>query len=208
MESPEPQLLEILIDEELLKDVETFVQRSPGECSWFGIGCPKTLYVSRIEVPKQENTSASTEPDDEDMARIIADLEEGEAILWWGHSHSAMGNFFSTTDWETWADLIMGRPDDYPLVATVHNRKGDDTYQIAFVGGYTFPDLAEFPFDTVGLSSENVDQWLKKCSKPSPKTLPLNYNSNGRQTWSYSQQSGGGSYQTSYSWGEDPWGRR
>jgi hypothetical protein len=191
--SPEPLLLEILIEQELLDAVDEFVARATGECSWFGIGCPHTLYIDRVVVPEQTCSGASTEPTDKAMAEIISGLGEGEAIIWWGHSHANMKNFFSSTDWDTWGDMLMGRPDYMPLVATVHNKKDDQPHVVAFIGGYTIDDIQYFPLTTLEPETDPItDQWLTKIKKP--KTP---------QTYNYTPKNGGGLYQKSYVWGMD-----
>ena len=135
--------LQLIVTQDDWDLVQEVIQRSPGECSWLGVGTHENGIgtVTRIHFPDQENTSASSDIDEAALADVCLDLDPdiGETVIWWGHSHGSMNTFFSGTDWATWENWTCAKNMPF-FVATVHNKKEEDPFEIVHWHGQSFPN--------------------------------------------------------------------
>jgi hypothetical protein len=80
--------------------------------------------VDDIFLVKQKSTAATTELDDEAVAALLVDLDNGgmdvgDVRCWW-HSHGSMDTFWSTTD----DDCAAGLANSKYFISIVTNKKG------------------------------------------------------------------------------------
>ena len=122
------------------------VDRATGECSLLGLvkeerdasGKIQSLIIDEVFVPKQENSSGSTEMDEDSLADYImslADRNNGDEgrVLAWIHSHVNMGVFWSGTDTSNIAALL--KLSNKYLISIVYNKKHEYRCRLDVVGG-------------------------------------------------------------------------
>jgi hypothetical protein len=115
----------VYIDPEEYQKLCTWVEMAKGEISFLGLldeyrGAP---YISKLYLPKQQNTGATTSMDEGVVGRLLYDLgKEGldGKLRCWIHSHANMEVFWSGTDTGT----IEGFQSDDVFVSVVVNKKG------------------------------------------------------------------------------------
>ena len=84
----------------------------------------RSIDFDETRLPKQNCSSASTDMDQAEVAKILVDLEargiDPRTLRLWLHSHAEMGCFWSTTD----AQTIAGLCNDGFVLSIVTNKKG------------------------------------------------------------------------------------
>jgi len=103
----------LIIPQDIHRKIMFWVDEANFECSWLGtIDHDKesnTFYVVDVFLLKQENSSASTDLDQNEIARLLYEQRENPFdIKWWGHSHVKMDVFWSNTDIATMEILSDG----------------------------------------------------------------------------------------------------
>lgn len=129
-----------------------FVDKAPGEVS--GLGAVTVIdgvpVVTDVWLVKQKNSSASTELDAEEVARLMFEHRDKD-LRWWVHSHANMGVFWSGTD----NDTIKEFGEHGWLCATVFNKKREMKSAI-----YTIAErklaINNFVPETYGIFADNV----------------------------------------------------
>jgi len=117
---------QVWLDPAVSEKIWNWVDIAKGEVSMLGLveECEDGPLVSDIFLVKQRCTSASTEMDPDDIARLMFDLAaaglEG-GLRAWIHSHGEMGTFWSQTD----DDTIEGFGFEPYAVSLVVNKKGN-----------------------------------------------------------------------------------
>lgn len=106
----EPRLI---IPADIYKKINFWVDESDFECSWLGtIDYDKEnndFHVVDVFLLDQENGGASTDMDQNAVARLLYDERDNPFdIKWWGHSHVKMDVFWSGTDIATMETLSDG----------------------------------------------------------------------------------------------------
>ena len=120
-------MITLKIHPRCLEQVRHWVALAKGEMSALGIVEKEneTLVVPEVFLPKQTCSAANTEMDQEDVARIMLDVErEGKSsqtLRLWLHSHADMKCFWSDTDDTT----IEALCNDGFVVSVVVNKAGD-----------------------------------------------------------------------------------
>ena len=119
-------MLRVLIDLPVLERITHFVDLAKGEVSCLGLVDKdgENLIIREIFLPRQACSSSSTEMDQEDVAKLLLDLENNgkdqRSLRLWLHSHADMDTFWSTTDTDTIEELC----NDGFLVSIVTNKAG------------------------------------------------------------------------------------
>ena len=103
----------LIIPAEVYKKIMFWVDESSFECSWLGtIDHDKVnniFHVVDVFLLKQENGSASTDLDQNEIAKLLYEQRDNPFdIRWWGHSHVKMDVFWSGTDIATMEILSDG----------------------------------------------------------------------------------------------------
>lgn len=106
----EPRLI---IPSEIYKKINFWVDESDFECSWLGTidhdVQNNDFHVVDVFLLDQENGGASTDMDQNSVARLLYDERDNPFdIKWWGHSHVKMDVFWSGTDIATMETLSDG----------------------------------------------------------------------------------------------------
>jgi hypothetical protein len=124
--------LNVHIPAHIFDEIDYYVQSTKEEISGMGriVRDGNTLRVTKIYLPKQENTGSTTDLDEDAMASLMYESrdDEGDLNFWW-HSHNTMPAFWSGTDDATITDLGSN---GY-IVATVFNHKRE--YKTAYYQG-------------------------------------------------------------------------
>jgi len=119
-------MLKVLIDLPVLERIRHYVDLAPGEVSALGIveRDDEDLLVTDLFLPKQNCSSASTDMDQSEVAKILVDLEargiDPRTLRLWLHSHADMDTFWSGTDTAT----IAGLCNDGFVLSIVTNKHG------------------------------------------------------------------------------------
>ncbi len=120
-------MIRVLIDPPILEKIRHWTDLAPGEFSALGLveKDGEDLIVTEIYLPRQSCTAMNTEMDNEDVARLLLDLEnrcvESRKLCLWLHSHGEMRTFWSGTDDAT----IEALANDGFVVSIVVNKAGD-----------------------------------------------------------------------------------
>lgn len=106
----EPRLV---IPADIYKKINFWVDESDFECSWLGTidhdPAKNDYHVVDVFLLEQENAGASTDMDQNAVARLLYDERDNPFdIKWWGHSHVKMDVFWSGTDIATMETLSDG----------------------------------------------------------------------------------------------------
>lgn len=106
----EPRLI---IPADIYKKINFWVDESDFECSWLGTidhdPVENDFHVVDVFLLDQENAGASTDMDQNAVARLLYDERDNPFDLkWWGHSHVKMDVFWSGTDIATMETLSDG----------------------------------------------------------------------------------------------------
>jgi hypothetical protein len=124
--------LNVHIPAHIFDEIDYYVQSTKEEISGMGriVRDGNTLRVTKVYLPKQENSGTSTDLDEDSMASLMYESrdDEGDLNFWW-HSHNVMPAFWSGTDDATINDLGKN---GY-IVATVFNHKRE--YKTAYYQG-------------------------------------------------------------------------
>ena len=99
---------DVYIDAEALAKIRAWTHHAEGEVSGLGLvdtniedGRLVSVEVSEVFILKQQCSGSSTELDQQDIARLMCELEKDHKAdqlkLWW-HSHADLQTFWSTTD--------------------------------------------------------------------------------------------------------------
>lgn len=104
---------QLVIPSEIYKKIMFWVDESSFECSWLGTldhdKASNTFTVVDVFLLKQENGSASTDLDQNEIAKLLYEQRDNPFdIRWWGHSHVKMDVFWSSTDIATMEILSDG----------------------------------------------------------------------------------------------------
>jgi hypothetical protein len=121
--------IEVQMAPRVWQKLNYWTKAATGEVSGLGIvsarveGGSSVVTVDDVFLLKQKCTAANTELDNEDVARLMAELQGrgqlGKLRFWW-HSHAHMGVFWSNTDEET----RQGFSSEW-IVSLVLNKKGE-----------------------------------------------------------------------------------
>lgn len=174
----------IVLTEAILAELNLYAQEFSGECSGCGLvervkkDGEFSYKVTRLFLPKQDNTGSSTDIEMEEVGRLVTDLvREGvdtSKLRFHWHSHADMDVFHSATDEDNYNKLHTGEF----LVSLVINKKGDmygridyyEPFRMSFIG---VPVVVDMELPEVESSVKDNLKHVKKS-----ETKPYVYSSN------------------------------
>jgi hypothetical protein len=117
--------MKVIIPSHIYAEIDFFVQLSPIECSGLGrikLNEDGDYVVTSVYLPKQENTSVTTEMEKIAVTSLHYSSRKDEGTLnWWWHSHVDMATNWSGTDHDTMEEFGSNGF----LVSTVFNKRRD-----------------------------------------------------------------------------------
>ena len=127
---------DVYIDAEAMAKIRAWTHHAPGEVSGLGLvettiseGRLESVEITEAFILKQECSGSSTELDQQDIARLLCELEQqgkADQLKFWWHSHGSLPTFWSQTDDENIERLRTG---DF-LLSIVVNRSWDSLARI------------------------------------------------------------------------------
>ena len=165
-------MITVKIDPRVLEKIRHWTAMAKGEFSALGLVQKNgdDLIIPEIFLPKQTCDSSSTEMDNEDVARLLIDMEregkDSQSLRLWLHSHGDMKCFWSNTD----DDTIEGLCNDGYLVSIVVNKSGNSKCRVDMFEPFrhTFHDVHVEPllpdFDLLEECKVQIAEKIKRGS--------------------------------------------
>lgn len=180
----------LIIPQEIYRKIKFWVDQADFECSWLGTidhDVPtNTFYVVDVFLLEQENGAASTDLDQNEIAKLLYEQRDNPFdIKWWGHSHVKMDVFWSGTDIATIEILSEGGW----FISTVFNQHGK--MKTAFSQLSPVPVLIDNMETLIYdfLSEQERKEWKEEYEAKVKNKKYVTV------TYSYSGKGGGNSYQ-------------
>jgi len=168
--------MEITIDQKAWDKLKAWVSACPIEMSSLGIvhqdeNRPNKLHISDVYLPKQECHGASTDMDQDDVGKLVYDLDKAGVdpvlLRLWQHSHVDMDTAFSSVDDSTIDDDLKN---DTFLISLCMNKRGEYSCRVDVykplrltVSNVLITPVLKVNIDEMAIAKAEIEEKVKRA---------------------------------------------